>query len=519
MKFNAKLTEIAGRYKGRDIAKKLDSCKASEPLPSKPYALPKDHKPGELKGRPIISTCESVVRPLSQLVADALNALVKLHVPAHLPSTTSFVEALKACDLTGDIQFGSLDVTNLYGSIPLEDDKPSNTKGLITVATRFFEAHRQDCVLADLAPTDFTAVLRLVLLEDVYFFNGVTRAQVSGVAMGNCAAPPLAIIYMDFIEKDILEASPEVVFWKRYIDDVFFVTKGTAEQLLAKANSITPCICFTCEVPENQKIPFLDTLVCIQGTNLSFELYIKPSHSGTCLPFDAHVPLSRKRCLILAEHIRAQRIASHELVEASVEKITKRLSNNGYPEKYIKRTLLANNRTEHVQPDFTSFLKLPYVCESQKRKVLQLRRDTGLNERIRVIFTTERPLGWQFRPQHETPPCPENCVACRTAERTGRCFTKDAVYWVSCKICGAVYIGQTNRTMRSRITEHSKTATSHVFQHMESHGLRAREEFVWKVLATHRYTSARLAMEALFIRRSQAALMNGCDGMRLLSFL
>ena len=63
--FNAKLKEISDKYKETPAGIKISFCKCSEPLPSTPYALPKDHKPGILKGRPIISTTYSAVRKLS----------------------------------------------------------------------------------------------------------------------------------------------------------------------------------------------------------------------------------------------------------------------------------------------------------------------------------------------------------------------------------------------------------------------------------------------------------------------
>ena len=42
--FNAKLKEISDKYKDTPAGIKLSFCKCSEPLPSTPYALPKDHK-------------------------------------------------------------------------------------------------------------------------------------------------------------------------------------------------------------------------------------------------------------------------------------------------------------------------------------------------------------------------------------------------------------------------------------------------------------------------------------------
>ena len=60
-KFNKELTFFALKYKGTSLGDVLFKCKVSEPLPSRPYALPKDHKQGELKDRPLISTVNSVV--------------------------------------------------------------------------------------------------------------------------------------------------------------------------------------------------------------------------------------------------------------------------------------------------------------------------------------------------------------------------------------------------------------------------------------------------------------------------
>ena len=50
--------------------------------------------------------------------------------------------------------FCSLDVCNLYGSIPLEDlnDK---TPSVFTVAKRFFHQYKRDCELSSLSEDDF----------------------------------------------------------------------------------------------------------------------------------------------------------------------------------------------------------------------------------------------------------------------------------------------------------------------------------------------------------------------------
>jgi hypothetical protein len=104
----------------------------------------------------------------------------------------------------------------------------------------------------------------MCLFEDRYFIDGVYKQQVEGVAMGNCAAPPCAIIYMHYVEKEIQAKHPGIHLWRRYIDDIFFIVDGLNEQLLEVANTITSCIQFTLENPVDNKLPFLDTLVHLQ---------------------------------------------------------------------------------------------------------------------------------------------------------------------------------------------------------------------------------------------------------------
>ena len=519
-KFNSELMVIADKYKNTQIYSVLARCKASDPLPSKPYALPKDHKLGDLKGRPIISTCNSIIRPLSQWMAGILNPLVKQKVVAHLGSTQDFIESVKGHIISGKEFFGSLDVSNLYGSIPLEDDNANNTPGLISVVSSFFECNKDSSHASNLESDDFKRLLRMVLFGDIYFFDGVSRVQTTGIAMGNCAAPPLAIIYMSFVEERLISLVGNISVWKRYIDDIFFITSRDPDELLVIANSVNPHIKFTIEKPVNNTIPFLDTLVHVDNGIIQFELFIKPTHSGTCLPYDSHVPNSRKKCLIISENVRVKRIASNKFLQTSENKISNRLTQNGYPKRIINSTIRAISLTKREQPDYTSFIKIPFISEKQKTQVLKLRKRTNLEEKIRVVFTTEKPLAWQFRAKHEVLSCPPNCIACQTASKPGSCFTKNAIYRIECQICGAVYIGQTERTIRTRIGEHAKTSNSFVHQHMiNAHGINNVTSFRWRIVTTHPYLNTRLAIEALHIQQNRLHLMNGCEGTKLLSFL
>ena len=69
-----------------------------------------------------------------------------------------FIEFIS--EIEGDIQgFCSLDVCDLYGSIPLEDIE-------FTVVKRFFLKYGMGCELSPLSGKDFEALMRLYLTSD-----------------------------------------------------------------------------------------------------------------------------------------------------------------------------------------------------------------------------------------------------------------------------------------------------------------------------------------------------------------
>ena len=100
----------------------------------------------------------------------------------------------------------------------------------------------------------------------------------------------------------------------------------------------------------------------------------------------------------------------------------------------------------------------------------------------------------------------------------GSFFVKCAVYLVKCNLYGAVYVGQTQLTLKSKIKDHISDTKSFIYLHMSTHGNDNISNFKWKILSTEHLKSTRFAKEALYIK-SYNNLMNGCGGSKLLTFL
>ena len=289
IKFNGHLNKIANKYSKThpELCKALKDNICCEPLPCSVYCLPKDHKKGELKGRPIHAATDTPATRLSTFLVKSLNNILT-HVPAHLKNTQEFIDFISTLD---DIKgFCSLDVCNLYGSIPLEDLE-DGTPGVFTIMKDFFSTHKTATDLQHLSDDDFVSLLRLCITSDVVLIEGNSYSQKSGLAMGNNLAPTLAIIYMNNLDREIQSSFNNL----------------TPDEMLTTANSINTALKFTVEIPEDNCLPFLDTMVTFHPHNgrFSTKLYMKPIHSQCITSLDRHGPISQKRGILIGEIRRA----------------------------------------------------------------------------------------------------------------------------------------------------------------------------------------------------------------------
>ena len=155
------------------------------------------------------------------------------------------------------------------------------------------------------------------------------------------------------------------------------------------------------------------------------DLFIKPTHSGSCLPYTSYVPSIRKKNLIFNEFLRAKQVSSTPaLIKRSEEKVTSKLLANGYPNNFINSSNKKSPDVNLNKPEPISFLKLPYISPSQQSKISKLLKSTKLQDKIRIVYTTERPLAWQFRGARPNQNCPPLCVACSTSTKENSCFTR-----------------------------------------------------------------------------------------------
>ncbi|KII74830.1 hypothetical protein RF11_07021 [Thelohanellus kitauei] len=76
-----------------------------------------------------------------------------------------------------------------------------------------------------LAPTTSCLIakaLKYDLRHQIFTFNGNLYSQDNGISMGAHYSPGLANIYLMNFDREMIN-SPSVVFYRRYIDDIFVI--------------------------------------------------------------------------------------------------------------------------------------------------------------------------------------------------------------------------------------------------------------------------------------------------------
>uniref|UniRef100_A0A5S6QHR6 Reverse transcriptase domain-containing protein n=1 Tax=Trichuris muris TaxID=70415 RepID=A0A5S6QHR6_TRIMR len=221
------------------------------------FCLPKVHKQN-VPYRPIISCRNSVTQKLATILSGLLRPLIGKR-SSHVRNSALFCEELKSLPLEEDTVMVSYDVKDLFTSIPVKE--------MLDLTLSYLEKDTTLPSRSRLNPFHVTRLIRFCIEDGNYFhFRGSFYRQTRGLPMGSPLSPTLAEMFMeDLEERAFTTGNPEhfPVFFKRYVDDIFAITKmGNEVLFMEHLNRIYPGnIIFTLEKEVEGKLPFLDTLV------------------------------------------------------------------------------------------------------------------------------------------------------------------------------------------------------------------------------------------------------------------
>ena len=303
-----------------------------------------------------------------------------------------------------------------------------------------------------------------------FLFINEVYDQTDGVAMGSPLGLALANLFMGYHENKWLnsEESSTVLFYKRYVDDIFclFKCETDAERFLSFLNRQHPNIKFTIEKEKNKKVPFLDILNDSSSNKLVTSVYRKPTYTGLLTNYNSFTSPNYKKGLIKTLIDRTFRINSTwSGFHYDILNLKSVLQKNEFPLKLIDKSIskyLSNNvfkqKENEQMPLLESskkrFYKLPHIgnfsIQTKKKLNNIVLKYCKPNTNIELALSSYK-ISSLFSMKDRVPFDLRSYV----------------VYKFVCGSCKADYIGRTKRHLSTRIKEHLETdKKSHVYKHL-----------------------------------------------------
>ena len=428
--------------------------------PANFYVKIKDHKnknDNVYPLRPIASSIGTPTCKVDWIVTKMLSQLVQF-VHTNITNSLSLIDDLKnlTIQLRAPSTFISLDVSNLYPSIPLQHG--------VEVVSSFLKTHWNDIDNDGLKYDDITNCLNFLCYNYYIQYNNVTYRQIKGCPMGARFSPPFAIIYMYHIEKialNKLEKDHNIIpqYYGRYIDDIiigpFVKHSNCITKITNTFNSVSNDIKFTVEIPnDNSFLNFLDISIAIENNVIEYQWYTKELHSGNSLNKQSWVPNHIKSNYIRnSRHSVTQRCSDSNKKDSAMSKLNQRFKNNGFSDLEIRNIKYNPNHKKKSDNRKTVSCKINYISDSCNRKLNKLIKQCDLP--IRLVSKPGPKLESvinkkQNRNKHT------NCHLCGILPRNYSCSDRFVVYKLTCNFCNECYIGQTNRPFNKRYHEHKR---------------------------------------------------------------
>lgn len=230
----------------------------------------------------------------------------------------------------------SVDVVGLYPNIPHDE-------GLLALKEALDKR-----VDKNISTDSLVEIAECVLKNNFFEHNGEVYKQEQGTAIGTKMAPSYAILFMDKLEREILDScthKPEV--WWRYIDDVFFVWRHGEEKLhdfIRILNSSHRSIKFTYEFSK-ESLNFLDVMVHLKNGKVETDLFTKPTDTHQFLHASSCHVYHTKKAIPYSQALRLNRICSkQEYFDKRCNDLEAFLLKRGYKAKLVREQVLRARR-------------------------------------------------------------------------------------------------------------------------------------------------------------------------------
>lgn len=406
------------------------------PLPPRLYGLPKLHKPN-IPIRPVVSYNSAPAYKLTHKVNQILRDTVNFNPKYSIKNSLDLIEKIKDVQIPLNAKIVSFDVCNLFPSVPTIDCK-------IIVDDMLHKKLINPTIISDINHT-----LSTCLNQNYFKYNDQFYKQCEGLAMGSPLSPILAEIFMDNFEDKLFSISNNVKYvkyWHRYVDDVLCLWTGSKRQLdlfFQLLNSQHKSIKFTMESGDEGNLNFLDLNIDISNGKHNFKIYRKPTYSDAIIPSSSRHPISHKHAIFHS--------LLHRLINVPLSSVDYKLElntiktiavNNGYPTHLIDNLLRKKIKNKNMH--------LIYAINNLDRINKKWVRLSFIGSTtIKITNKINKSL---YKPTYY---CQNNLgkYLLNNKDKVDT-FDNSGVYQLNCNNCECLYIGQSGRSVKTRVKEH-----------------------------------------------------------------
>ncbi|EFN74754.1 hypothetical protein EAG_01936, partial [Camponotus floridanus] len=352
------------------------------------------------------------------------------------------IDRLPNIYIGNNFQLISLDVISFFTNIPIEE--------ALVCIEHIWDDISHSC---DVTKNEFMLAVRFVLRSTFFKFNNKIYEQTHGILMGSPLSPVVADIFLRDLEKKALNLlSYRPAFYFRYVDDVAMsLPEDEINNTLDIFNSFHPRIQFSVEIGVNNCLNFLDVTMIVVNNRIYCDWFHKKSFSGRYLNFHSQHPMNQKRRTIISLIDKAFLLSDPVFHKKNIEFIVDTLLRNSYPlitifkvinqqVKYLIKKNKNNSSNQAKQDqdsgENASYFVLPFYSNISD-KFNKITRNTN----IKVAFFSENKLNIFIKTHKDPIPKLDN---------------NNVVYGINCLNCEAMYIGQTKRKLKTRISEHRR---------------------------------------------------------------
>ena len=296
--------------------------------------------------RPIVSISGSKLAGLGCWIDKILQPYAR-SIPSFIKSSYELKNLLITMPpLPSTARLLTADAVSMYTNIEI-NDALRVLKYIINNSPHFATSYEQYAVIE---------ALNLLMKNNLFQFGDTYWLQIDGTAMGVSPSCTYATLYFSEHEKLLLKHYPEIIFYRRYIDDLFGIWVPTSNNDNVRWKSfqhdLDKCGKLRWNVTERDKsVNFLDLTITIDSDyRINTKLYEKIQNLYLYLPRNSSHSPGNLKGLVAGMIFRTMMLTScSKTQKIEIQRLFKRLVARGHPPQLLK-LLIENAYIKYANP-------------------------------------------------------------------------------------------------------------------------------------------------------------------------